>query len=151
MKKYILIGFLFFNYVTFAQTAQEYEVKYAIETFFDGFHKSDSLKMKSVMLPTMSLRSIQPNQEGKEVVITENVSRFLKIVTQYAKTQNWEEELLSFKFNIDGKLAQVWVPYHFYLNGMLSHCGANSFQLFKEEDGWKIISILDTRRKNCGD
>ena len=55
------------------------------------------------------------------------------------------------KFNIDGKLAQVWVPYHFYLNGMLSHCGANSFQLMKENEDWKIISILDTRRKNCAD
>ena len=45
-------------------------------------------------------------------------------------------------------MAHVWVPYKFYLNGMLSHCGANSIQLIKEEEGWKIISLLDTRRKN---
>jgi len=151
MKKYILLSLLLVNYIGFSQTDTEYEVKYAIETFFEGFHKSDSLKMKSVMHPQMSLQSIQANQEGKEVLMTEKVSRFLKIVTQYAKVQNWEEELLSFKFNIDGKLAQVWVPYHFYLNGMLSHCGANSFQLMKENEDWKIISILDTRRKNCAD
>lgn len=151
MKKYILLSLLLVNYIGFSQTDAEYEVKYAIETFFEGFHKSDSLKMKSVMHPQMSLQSIQADQEGKEVLMTEKVSRFLKIVTQYAKVQNWEEELLSFKFNIDGKLAQVWVPYHFYLNGMLSHCGANSFQLMKENEDWKIISILDTRRKNCAD
>jgi hypothetical protein len=107
--------------------------------------------MKSVMHSSMTLKSIQPNTEGEFTLINQNISGFLKLVTQYAKVRNWEEELQSFKFNIDGKLAQVWCPYQFYLNGMLSHCGANSIQLFYEEEQWKIISIVDTRRKNCGD
>jgi len=151
MKQIALIIGLLCSLTGFSQTEEEYKVKYAIETFFDGFHQSDSIKMKSVMHSKMALQSIQPNKEGKDVLITENVSRFLSIVTQYAKVQNWEEELQSFGFKIDGKLAQVWCPYQFYLNGMLSHCGANSFQLFYEDEQWKIVSILDTRRKNCGD
>jgi len=145
-----LIGMLFMVF-GFSQTDEEYKVKYAIETFFDGFHQSDSLKMKSVMHPNMTLQSIQPNKAGKEAIVNQNVSGFLKLVTQYAKIRNWEEELQSFDFKIDGNLAQVWCPYNFYLNGMLSHCGANSFQLFYADGQWKIVSILDTRRKNCGD
>lgn len=153
MKKNILfIVLALVASLSFSQTDEEYKVKYAIETFFQGFHKSDSLKMKSVMHPNMTLQSIQKNKEGKDVLITENVSRFLNVVAQYAKVQNWEEELESFEFHIDGKLAQVWVPYKFYLNGMLSHCGANSFQLFYDNEEWKIVSILDTRRKKgCAD
>lgn len=146
----VLIGMLF-TVVSFSQTDEEYKVKYAIETFFDGFHQSDSLKMKSVMHPNMVLQSIQPNKEGKEALINQNISGFLKLVTQYSKVRNWEEELQSFDFKIDGNLAQVWCPYSFYLNGMLSHCGANSFQLFYADEQWKIVSILDTRRKNCGE
>ena len=150
MKKIALIIILMSSLNFYAQTDEEYKIKYAIETFFNGFHKSDTLKMKSVMHSQMTLKSIQKNETGNEVLIAQNVSSFLALVSQYASVQNWEEELLSFDFKIDGKLAQVWVPYHFYLNGMLSHCGANSFQLFYENEEWKIISILDTRRKNCG-
>jgi len=146
----VLIGMLF-TIVGFSQTEEEYKVKYAIETFFDGFHQSDSIKMKSVMHPNIILQSIQPNKEGKEALINQNIGGFLKLVTQYAKARSWEEELKSFDFKIDGNLAQVWCPYNFYLNGMLSHCGANSIQLFYENEQWEIVSILDTRRKNCGD
>lgn len=151
MKLPIVLIAMLFTVVSFSQTDEEYKVKYAIETFFDGFHQSDSLKMKSVMHPNMSLQSIQPDKEGKEALINQNISGFLKLVTQYSKARNWEEELQSFDFKIDGNLAQVWCPYSFYLNGMLSHCGANSFQLFYADEQWKIVSILDTRRKNCGE
>ena len=151
MKLPIVLIAMLFTVVSFSQTDEEYKVKYTIETFFDGFHQSDSLKMKSVMHPNMSLQSIQPDKEGKEALINQNISGFLKLVTQYSKARNWEEELQSFDFKIDGNLAQVWCPYSFYLNGMLSHCGANSFQLFYADEQWKIVSILDTRRKNCGE
>lgn len=151
MKFKILLVVMLFTVLGFSQTDEEYKVKYAIETFFDGFHQSDSIKMKSVMHPNMTLQSIQPNKEGKEAIVNQNISGFLKLVTQYSKVRNWEEELQSFDFKIDGNLAQVWCPYLFYLNGMLSHCGANSIQLFYENEQWKIVSILDTRRKNCGE
>lgn len=151
MKLYVLLIAMLFTVFSFSQTDEEYRVKYAVETFFEGFHQSDSIKMKSVMHPSIILKSIQPNKEGKEVIVNQNVGGFLKLVTQYAKARNWEEELQSFDFKIDGNLAQVWCPYLFYLNGMLSHCGANSIQLFYEDEQWKLISILDTRRKNCGE
>ena len=151
MKSYFIMISLLFTAISFSQTEEEYKVKYAIETFFDGFHQSDSLKMKSVMHPNMTLQSIQLDKEGNQALVNQSVDGFLKLVTQYAKARNWEEEIQSFDFKIDGDMAQVWCPYMFYLNGMLSHCGANSIQLFYKDDQWKLVSILDTRRKNCGD
>jgi hypothetical protein len=44
-------------------------------------------------------------------------------------------------------MAAIWTEYSFYLGDKFSHCGVNSFQLFKDETGWKIIYIVDTRRK----
>ena len=47
-------------------------------------------------------------------------------------------------------MANAWAPYEFYINSEFSHCGINSFQLIKIEGNWKIIYIIDTRRKdNC--
>ena len=33
------------------------------------------------------------------------------------------------------------------INEKLSHSGVNAFTLFKEKDSWKIIYLIDTRRK----
>jgi len=48
---------------------------------------------------------------------------------------------------MDGPLAMVWAPYHFYYNGTLLHCGVDSFQLIRTGGVWKILYIVDTRKK----
>ena len=148
MRKILIFAMLLVTYTNYAQTDAEYEVKYVIDYFFEGFHQSDSLKMKSVMHKDMLMQSLQNNKEGVEVLVKTGADQFVSLVAQYAKIQGWEEQLGTYAYQIDGNMAHVWVPYHFYINGMLSHCGANSIQLLKNAEGWKIISILDTRRKN---
>ncbi|MFP3594978.1 hypothetical protein SB689_23835, partial [Chryseobacterium sp. SIMBA_038] len=61
-----------------------------------------------------------------------------------------EERIIIEAIHTDGNLASVFTPYSFYLKGKFSHCGANSFQLVKQNEEWKIQYIIDTRRKdNC--
>jgi hypothetical protein len=44
----------------------------------------------------------------------------------------------------------LFPEYTFYVGDQMSHCGVNAFQLMKTTEGWKIIGITDTRRKdNC--
>jgi hypothetical protein len=52
-----------------------------------------------------------------------------------------------YNIQIDGAMANAWTSYEFWVNGSFSHCGVNSFQLFKDEGAWKIIYLIDTRRK----
>jgi hypothetical protein len=59
----------------------------------------------------------------------------------------FQEKILSYNIQIDGAMAQVWAPYEFYLNEKFSHSGVNAFTLFKEKDEWKIIYLIDTRRR----
>jgi hypothetical protein len=58
-----------------------------------------------------------------------------------------DERILAYEIRIDGPMATAWTPYEFYVNGDFSHCGVNSFQLVKFVEGWKIVYIIDTRRK----
>jgi hypothetical protein len=44
-------------------------------------------------------------------------------------------------------MATAWTPYNFYFNGKFSHCGVNNFVLVKQDNGWKIQYIIDTRRR----
>ena len=53
---------------------------------------------------------------------------------------------------VEDNLATVWNRYAFYYDGQLHHCGVDSFQLARTMQGWKVIAIADTqRRQGCED
>ena len=37
--------------------------------------------------------------------------------------------------------AMVWYPYDYYLDGKWSHCGVDTFNLVRTDDGWKIATM----------
>ncbi len=143
MRKLIFV-FLLLSFQVIV--AQESEVQKAVEIFFEGFHSRDSLKIKSVIEENMILQSISESEKGNRLT-DEKASEFIKSIVSIPKEVKFEERIISCKIQIDGAMAHVWTPYEFYINGKLSHKGVNSFQLFKEKDKWKIIYIVDTRRK----
>ena len=49
---------------------------------------------------------------------------------------------------VDGTLASVWAEYTFYAGERLSHCGVDAFHLVRTPAGWKIVSLVDTRRSD---
>jgi len=49
--------------------------------------------------------------------------------------------------HVAGPLASVWLPYDFYVDGKLSHCGVDAFTLVRTEAGWRIASLAFTRRQ----
>jgi SnoaL-like domain len=51
------------------------------------------------------------------------------------------------EIKIDANMAMAWTPYKFYIGENFSHCGVNLFTLVKLEQDWKIVNIIDTRRR----
>lgn len=135
------------------QTADESEIEQTIRAFFDGFHKQDSLMMKSVLFETAHLQTIGFKTAGNEVIIEhQSISKFLKSIVSIPKEVVFREEIHDYVIHNDGLLATAWTPYSFYINKSLSHCGSNNFQLVKVDGTWKIFSIVDTRkREGCTD
>ncbi|UUC44886.1 nuclear transport factor 2 family protein [Flavobacterium cerinum] len=140
-KLLLLIGFLWVNL-----QAQEKEVENTIKTFFEGFHAKDTLKIKTVCYDKMILQSISEGPKGNKLT-EEQPNAFFKAVATFPAQMHFQEKILKYDIRIDGTMAHAWTPYEFYINGKLSHSGVNSFQLFKENGTWKIIYIVDTRRK----
>lgn len=122
-----------------------------IDTFFEGFHKGDTTLMKSVMIKGMPTQTVFADREGNNRVADGDVQQFLTAIANRPANQVWEEKLLGYTIQIDGNLAHVWTPYEFWLNGTFSHCGANAFTLGKTNEGWKILHLIDSRRReDCG-
>ena len=131
----------------YAQDDEAIKVKAAVNTFFEGFHKGDTLLMKSVMMDKILLQTTYTNKEGKNVLVAEESSKLINSIANKSNDQKWDERLLDYNIQIDGTMANVWTPYEFWFNDKFSHCGVNSFQLFNDTGNWKIIYIIDTRRR----
>lgn len=130
----------------------EQVVKEVVQTFFKGFHTQDSILIKKVVHPDVMMQSIGKGELGEVQLSKQDFSGFLKSICSIPATTTFEERIDSYEIKMDGKMANVWTPYSFYINGSLSHCGTNSFQLFKRNGVWKIFYIVDTRdREGCGE
>ena len=128
----------------------EDEVKEVIETFFEGFHKRDSTIIKKVVHQNVMMQSIGKDKLGEIILSKQDFSGFLKSICSIPDGTDFEERIHEYDIKMDGKMANVWTPYSFYIDDNLSHCGTNSFQLFKRNGVWKIFYIVDTRdREGC--
>ncbi len=131
-------------------TAQKDEkaIKTVINHFFEGMEKGDTTLLLSTCMPTPVMQTWMKDKQGEMQLYTERFSDFVAFVGE-PKKDKFKEEIEFDAIHSEASLATVWTPYTFYLNGKVSHCGTNSFQLVKTDQGWKIQYIIDTRRKGC--
>lgn len=143
MKKLLALTLLISSF-SLAQQKANPEIEKPIRNLFLGMKNADPELLNSAFSDSAILQTIT-----KTGVKTEDIKEF---VTSISKTEkgDLDERITIEAIHIDGNLASVFTPYSFYLKGKLSHCGANSFQLVKQNEEWKIQYVIDTRRKdNC--
>lgn len=150
MGRIVLVVFILSLNNMVAQDSEKAAIQRTIEAFFDGFHKQDSMLVKQTVSQDVIIQTIGINTEGKNVVRNEDFGKFLNSIVGIPDSIQFQEKLMSFNIQVDGAMANVWTPYEFWLNSEFHHCGVNSFQLFKDQNAWKIIYLIDTRKKeNC--
>ncbi|MGK0253153.1 MAG: hypothetical protein ACI9OE_000613 [Mariniflexile sp.] len=146
MQRVIFYLVVLITATVFSQEDETLNAKAAVDTFFEGFHKGDTTLMKSVMMDKIIMQTAYRNKEGKDVLVTDEPENLINAIATRRTDQKWDERLLDYSIQVDGNMAHVWTPYEFWYNDIFSHCGVNSFQLFKDGDQWKIIYLIDTRR-----
>jgi hypothetical protein len=104
---------------------------------------ADSAGVVSVFADAAVLQSI-----AKDKVVRDSYQNFGSLIGKLKKGQ-LEERITISGVHIDGGLASVWTPYRLYFDGKFIHCGANAFQLVRLSGEWKIVHLIDTRRKDC--
>jgi len=123
-------------------------VQNVIITLFDGMREADSAKVSSTFRKDVTMYTSFTSKEGDLMLEKGKLESFLKAVGT-PHDQIWDERIWNTKILIDGGIAQVWTDYAFYIGEQFSHCGVDAFHLVKEPSGqWKIIHLMDTRRKN---
>jgi hypothetical protein len=150
MRKAILLIMLFAGPLkAFSQSTEEDAIKKVVNNLFLAMRTSDTTLLKTVFSPDMVLHSIGQKADGTSILQTDKAAELIKSVGTPHK-EIYDERIVITNVKIDGPLASVWAPYKFYVGIQFSHCGVDVFQLMKTSAGWKIIYIVDTRRKdNC--
>lgn len=131
----------------FSQTEEE-DVKAVIISLFDGMRAKNSEQILNAFSAEAIMQTIQDKPEGTTIG-SNSVADFAKSIGSAPEGTSLDERIMDYQINVDGNMATAWTPYQFYLNGNFSHCGVNSFQLVKLEGKWKIVYIIDTRRKEA--
>ena len=114
-----------------------------VENFFQGLNSHDTSLIRSTLYEDVELATVV---KGSRPVKVESVDHFLKAIHD-SKDLDIEERIRSYEIMQDEGMAVVWAPYEFFVNQQLSHCGVNAFTLILTEEGWKVHSIIDTRRR----
>lgn len=151
MKKRIILSLFFavlIHFASFSQT-EEQQVEQVIRSLFEGMKTKNADQVAMAFSEDALMQTVIAKPEGSEVG-SNAVADFVKRIATTPETTTLDEQILDYQIKVDGTMASAWTPYRFYVNGNFSHCGVNSFQLVKKAEGWKIVYIIDTRRKeNC--
>lgn len=127
--------------------SNEDQISNVIDNFFYGLNNGDTTIILSVSGENMILRTTFNDGSNMPRIIEEEYDEFISTVGA-PRTNKWEERISDVVIQIDDNLANAWMNYSFYVDSEFSHCGVNAFQFFQTTEGWKIISITDTRRKS---
>jgi hypothetical protein len=125
----------------------ERDVMAVVDKLFDSMRARDTAALRSVFAPGALLGSIETTNGVSSLKRdAEGVDGFAKALGRPSNVV-WDERIAHPVVRVDGDLAMVWVDYTFYAGERKSHCGVDAFQLVKGAQGWKIETLMDTRRR----
>ena len=141
-SRVLILLFVLFSITTVADEQYHSEILQPIHTLFDGMREGDGDKVRSAFSSEAVMHRAHARlREGGS-------AEEFAIAVESKGDHVWDEKIWDIEVQQDDKLASVWTEFAFYLDGELSHCGVNSFQLYHFDDGWKIICLIDTFQKN---
>lgn len=120
------------------------DIEAVVKSFFDSMRESNGERIKTLITDDTTLQSVRV-QDGSTQRSSSDMARFIESVGN-AQPGTLDEKIQNLTIHKDGAMATAWMEYQFYYNGEFSHCGVNSMNLVQTSEGWKIFSIVDTRR-----
>ncbi|NQZ89158.1 MAG: hypothetical protein HRT54_16410 [Colwellia sp.] len=108
-----------------------------INNMFDAMRQHDG----EMFIAQFTEKAILERANKENNVEVSDLNKFSIFIKETSK--HLDEKIFNIKINQSGNLASAWVPFAFYLDGKLSHCGVNSFQLIKQQAVWKIHYLMD--------
>lgn len=124
--------------------AERADVVATLQVLFDALEAGDPELLRSVLDPSVVMHYSE-TAEGMTTLGSSTVDQLAERVaaSEVALIERmWDPTVL-----VDGSLATIWTPYDFYAGDTFSHCGVDTANLMRTEDGWKIVALAWTRQQ----
>lgn len=135
----LIAAFIVLAAIASSQSSEEKEIVAAAQKVFDGMAAKDAAAIRAMMLPEARLFAVRddrpPATTAADAFAGQIANAAGTLLERFTETPH---------IMIRGRMAQVWSEYEFLRDGKFSHCGVDTFTLFKTADGWKIATISYT-------
>jgi hypothetical protein len=124
------------------------EVRAVIDRLFDAMRATDTTAIRSTFHADFRL-AVTTFRDGQPLVRLVTADAFLASLA--SATEKLDEQISDVEIRVEDNVATVWNRYVFYVDGRADHCGIDAFTLVRIPEGWKILQVADTqRREGCG-
>ncbi len=127
-----------------SQSPYHSEIDMVISEMFDAMKEGDGERLKGYFHGDFEMEIVDHTNESVELR-TNTTESFISAINQ-PKDEMWDERYDNLQVSVDGKFATAIMDYGFYRGEDFSHCGSNVFSLVQTNAGWKIFSIIYSRR-----
>ena len=129
--------------------SEEKAVLGVVQTLLDGWREADVAKLEAVLHPDFREVTLHL-ADGVWDFAAVDRARLIGIVSKNKKGA-WDDRLLDPQVHVDGPIAVVWSRYRFTVHytekgeeRSASHCGIETFQLYRIDTRWQIVNFADT-------
>jgi hypothetical protein len=135
---------------THAQSADSVGVMAALDGMLNAMRTRNADALRAVFHPNARMTLLRPAQDGSTQVMVLSGAQFVDAATN-PQGPILDEPIRNPRLLIDGDLATIWAEYQVRIDGKVSHCGYDAFQMVRVAGSWKILNVSDTfRRTGCG-
>jgi hypothetical protein len=115
-----------------------------VNAVFDALAARDATGLEALFDPAAQLTVVHETTDGANRITHITWQQFAGGLQPGPETL--EEVMIDPTVAIDGDLAVVWGRYVFRIDGRLSHCGVDHFNLIRQNGAWKINSLTWNQR-----
>lgn len=122
---------------------QEAAVLGVVQEFLDGLAAQDSAALARTLLAEGSAHAVEM-RPGREAGRLRSRTGAEDAATVGVPGPAMVERIRDPEVRVRGRVAVVWAPYDFWLDGAWSHCGTDIFTLANTPSGWVLTSMTYT-------
>ena len=123
------------------------EVAGVANAFLSALSVPDTATLARLLAPEAMIYSVREGDSGSAI---RAVARAAFLEGLGGEDRKLLERMWNPVVQVQGRVAMVWTPYDFHLNGEFSHCGIDVFTMLKGDEGWQVASITyNVVREGC--
>ena len=126
--------------------AEEQAVLAPINALFAAFEAGDSAAALRVVYPDGRVTAVGTLRSGTGL----RQESWTQFAARLKPGEGFSESIFDPAIEIDGDIAMVWAPFVVRVDGKVSNCGVDHFDLVRTNGAWKVMNIsFSSRTTGC--